>query len=85
MTELIRCTMYNGLYVYTYNISIYHILFMRNIYIYVRIHICIIRIYLWASHLLTSKERMMIITGLEVKSRGGMGTCVQRYSPGQAF
>ena len=33
MTELIRCTIYNGLYVYTYNISIYHILFMRNIYI----------------------------------------------------
>mmetsp|Transcript_47062 Transcript_47062/g.102485 ORF Transcript_47062/g.102485 Transcript_47062/m.102485 type:complete len:214 (+) Transcript_47062:489-1130(+) len=30
--------------------------------------------------LLTSKDRMMIITGLDVKSRGGIGTCVQRYS-----
>mmetsp|Transcript_66228 Transcript_66228/g.185181 ORF Transcript_66228/g.185181 Transcript_66228/m.185181 type:complete len:265 (-) Transcript_66228:386-1180(-) len=28
----------------------------------------------------TSKERMMIINGFDVKSRGGIGTCVQRYS-----
>mmetsp|Transcript_66229 Transcript_66229/g.185188 ORF Transcript_66229/g.185188 Transcript_66229/m.185188 type:complete len:263 (-) Transcript_66229:386-1174(-) len=28
----------------------------------------------------TSKERMMIINGFELKSRGGIGTCVQRYS-----
>ena len=32
-------------------------------------------------HLFTSNDRMMIITGLDVKSRGGIGTCVQRYSP----
>mmetsp|Transcript_87480 Transcript_87480/g.245617 ORF Transcript_87480/g.245617 Transcript_87480/m.245617 type:complete len:244 (+) Transcript_87480:546-1277(+) len=30
--------------------------------------------------LFTSNERIMIITGFEVKSRGGMGTMVQRYS-----
>mmetsp|Transcript_114425 Transcript_114425/g.318574 ORF Transcript_114425/g.318574 Transcript_114425/m.318574 type:complete len:265 (+) Transcript_114425:439-1233(+) len=30
--------------------------------------------------LFTSKERMMIMSGSERKSRGGMGTCVQRYS-----
>mmetsp|Transcript_93573 Transcript_93573/g.208214 ORF Transcript_93573/g.208214 Transcript_93573/m.208214 type:complete len:215 (+) Transcript_93573:347-991(+) len=30
--------------------------------------------------LFTSKERMTIMTGSEVKSRGGIGTCVQRYS-----
>mmetsp|Transcript_10290 Transcript_10290/g.21265 ORF Transcript_10290/g.21265 Transcript_10290/m.21265 type:complete len:262 (-) Transcript_10290:277-1062(-) len=30
--------------------------------------------------LFTSKDRMMIIMGLARKSRGGMGTCVQRYS-----
>mmetsp|Transcript_68951 Transcript_68951/g.156280 ORF Transcript_68951/g.156280 Transcript_68951/m.156280 type:complete len:262 (-) Transcript_68951:353-1138(-) len=30
--------------------------------------------------LFTSKERMMIITGLDLKSLGGIGTCVQRYS-----
>mmetsp|Transcript_113488 Transcript_113488/g.178531 ORF Transcript_113488/g.178531 Transcript_113488/m.178531 type:complete len:230 (-) Transcript_113488:460-1149(-) len=30
--------------------------------------------------LFTSKERMIIICGLEVKSRGGIGTCVHKYS-----
>mmetsp|Transcript_76630 Transcript_76630/g.212951 ORF Transcript_76630/g.212951 Transcript_76630/m.212951 type:complete len:230 (-) Transcript_76630:446-1135(-) len=30
--------------------------------------------------LFTSKDRMMIITGFDKKSRGGMGTMVQRYS-----
>mmetsp|Transcript_22571 Transcript_22571/g.57535 ORF Transcript_22571/g.57535 Transcript_22571/m.57535 type:complete len:215 (+) Transcript_22571:656-1300(+) len=30
--------------------------------------------------LFTSNERMMIMRGLERKSRGGMGTCVHRYS-----
>ena len=31
--------------------------------------------------LLTSKDRMIIITGIDVKSRGGIGTCVHKYSP----